>query len=237
MKLKINNLTKVYDKVVLNNINIDIDNTNILALIGPSGSGKSTLLRQIASIENDYKGSIEINGINLNNTDLRKYKDKIGYVFQKHNLFPHLTVLENITLILEKTKGYSSIKANKIAKEKLELVKLSKLQNKYPNQISGGQAQRVAIARALSTNPEIIFLDEPTAALDPILAYDVVETIKDLKNTGIDFIIVTHEMNLVKEISEHYIFLDNGKIIEDGKIEKLGKSNNELITEFLRKVK
>ncbi len=234
MKLKIKNLIKKYDdKIILDNINVDIENTKVIGIIGKSGCGKSTLLRQLATLEDFDSGEININDIELSSVDKKKYRFEIGYVFQEHSLFPHLSVEDNIKLILEKVKKVNKEESNMIVKKLLDEFSLSNVSKKLPAKISGGQAQRASIVRALSLNPKLLFLDEPTSALDPLLTKEVLESIKKLKEKGMEFVFVTHEMAFLREVADYYIFMDEGKIIESGKIENLPTSNSKELKKFI----
>lgn len=237
MKIELKNVTKYYEKKILDNLNLSINDVQSVGVIGRSGCGKSTLLRQLSGMELADKGEIVINDIKINRENIKSYQSDIGYVFQKHNLFPHLSLRDNITLILNKVKKIDKNKANIITDELLKKVHLYEEADKKPNRVSGGQVQRAAIARALSTDPSIIFLDEPTAALDPILTGEVLNTIQELKDSGKDFIFVTHEISFLKEFADYVIFMDEGKIIEHGQIECLKKPKTKLLNDFLEKVK
>lgn len=236
MQLQINNLNKFYNNTkILNNINLCInptDNISSIGIIGESGCGKSTLLRQLAGIEDPDDGEILINNISpiINKFE---FQSKIGFVFQKHNLFPHLSVEKNISLILEKIKKIPKEDASKIINNVLAKLYITNEANKLPHQISGGQAQRASIARALSLDPQILFLDEPTAALDPLLTKEVLEAIKELKNTGVEFIFITHEMQFLKEFCDYFIFLKNGNICELGSVQQLENPKTEELKKFL----
>ncbi len=234
MIVDIRNINKFYDQQVLNNISFQLDGKKSLAIIGASGSGKSTLLRLLSGMEEPQSGTIEVNGMNVLSD---AYKMKIGFVFQTHNLFPHLTLERNISLILEKTRGYSQKEATEIARKNLELLHLDDQFYKLPKNVSGGQSQRASIARALSIDPEIMFLDEPTSSLDPILTYEVLEAIKELRGYGKDFVLVTHEMGFVREFADYIIFMDEGDIIEHGDLSILENPKSEAMKEFMRKVK
>lgn len=234
MQLELNNLTKYYEgKTILNNLNLHIDSTKVVGIIGESGCGKSTLLRQLAGIEFPEKGIVIINGMEITKNNLKTYQDNISVVFQKHSLFPHLTIEQNILLILEKIKDMNKFSAQKRCEEVLKEFHLNEQSNKVPSKISGGQAQRASIARAVATNPNLIFLDEPTAALDPLLTKEVLNSISRLKTKGAEFIFVTHEMNFLKELADYFVFMDKGKIIEHGPIETLKKSHTEKLKKFI----
>lgn len=234
MKIEINNLTHKYDVNVLKNINLNLNNYNSIAIIGVSGSGKSTLIRLLSGLEKPTTGNIKINNLNVNS---KEYKEQIGFVFQNHNLFPHLTILENITLILEKTRGYSKLDAKKQALLNLEKLKLKDQANKHPKNISGGQAQRASIARALALNSNIIYLDEPTSSLDPILTDEVLSSIEDLRNLGKSFVFVTHVMSFVKDFADYVLFMHEGKIIEEGLPNILNNPKTKELKEFMSKVR
>src|SRR5690625_4902072 len=191
MKIEIKNLNHNYDVNVLKNINLKLEGYDSIAIIGVSGSGKSTLIRLLSGLEKPTTGEIKINDLSVNN---KEYREQIGFVFQNHNLFPHLTILENITLILEKTRNYNKEEAKSKALLNLEKLKLLDQINEHPKNISGGQAQRASIARALALNSNIIYLDEPTSSLDPILTDEVLSSIEDLKDLGNSFVFVTHEI-------------------------------------------
>ncbi len=234
MKLSISNLTKVYgNQTVLEDISLDISNYSSIGIIGESGCGKSTLLRQLAGIEQPTSGEIEINGISPINDNI-KFKDKISVVFQKHNLFPHLSIKDNITLILHKIKKQDKAISEQTAMNLLKRLSIDKEADKKPHEVSGGQAQRASIARALSTDPQLMFLDEPTAALDPILTQEVLKAVVSLKNDGRDFIFVTHEIAFLKEFADYVIFLKDGKIFEHGDRECLTSPKTKELANFLR---
>jgi polar amino acid transport system ATP-binding protein len=225
-----------YDMQILKNINIDIDGYKSIAIIGASGCGKSTLLRLISGIEFPDSGSISINEYNISRDTRKEFQKHIGYVFQKHNLFPHLTLKQNISLILEKTRGYTKEEADSRADSLLQMLHLEKESDKLPKHVSGGQAQRASIARALSTHPDILLLDEPTASLDPILTHEVLDAIHELKSIGKDFIFVTHEIGFVESFAEYFIFMDNGMILEHGKIECLNHPKTKKLSDFMDRV-
>ncbi len=236
MNFELKNLHMSYDKLILKNLSIKLDGYKSIAVIGASGCGKSTLLRLIAGIEFPESGQIKINNFEISEEIKSEYQKHIGYVFQKHNLFPHLTLEKNITLILEKTRGYSKEAAKEKADRLLGMLHLIEQKDKLPKNVSGGQAQRASIARAFSTDPDIILLDEPTASLDPILTHEVLEAIKELKNIGKDFIFVTHEIGFVQSFAEYFIFMDEGEIIEHGDIEELKNPATQKLIDFMDKV-
>ncbi|OHE40210.1 MAG: polar amino acid ABC transporter ATP-binding protein, partial [Tenericutes bacterium GWE2_38_8] len=219
---------------VLHELNLTLENYKSIAIIGVSGSGKSTLIRLMAGLETPSSGEININGHDVKEED---YKKKIGFVFQNHNLFPHLTLKRNITLVLEKTRGMDPLLANETALKYLNLLHLGDQVDKLPKNVSGGQAQRASIARALSVNPDIIFLDEPTSSLDPILTHEVLSAVEELKGLGKDFIFVTHVMSFVRDFADYVIFMDQGEIIEQGLPEILDHPKHPAFKEFMKKVR
>ncbi len=237
MILQINDLNMYYNRLqVLKNLNIELNNCNSIAIIGASGCGKSTLLRLLAGIEYPASGSISINRLEINQSTLRQYQQHIGFVFQDHNLFPHLSLKENITLILEKCRHETPEFADQRANDLLESLQLTEQADKLPRHVSGGQLQRASIARALSTDPDILLLDEPTASLDPILTHEVLKSIETLKNSGKDFIFVTHEIAFVQHFADYYIFLDQGEIIEHNPIGALINPTTPELTNFMQRV-
>lgn len=240
MKIKIRNLTKSYGKkIVLDNINLDMDNFNSLAVIGPSGGGKSTLLRILAGLIIPDSGEIYINDkkIEFNEDFLMEYRKSIGVVFQAYNLFPHLNALDNITLPLVKVHSLDKQQAENNASELLKKFQLSEHKFKKPHELSGGQQQRVAIARALALNAEFFLFDEPTSALDPEITSEVLNSIQDLEKQKKDIIIVTHEMGFARQACDSIVFLSEGKILEFGDSNQIFKTpkTNEL-KGFLEKI-
>lgn len=217
--ISIKNISKSFDNIkILENINLEVSGGEIISIIGPSGSGKSTLLRCIIGLEKADSGEVYYERQLMNLKDKASYQEirsHMGFVFQHFNLFPNMTVLENCTLALKEVLHKKDDEANKIAMQYLKKVGLLNKAESYPNKLSGGQKQRVAIARALCMNPEIMLFDEPTSALDPEMIKEVLEVIKELKNQGMTMIIVTHEMNFAKNISNRIIFIENGHIIEE----------------------
>ena len=234
MKLEIKNLTHTYDVEILHDLSLKLEGYKSIAVIGVSGSGKSTLIRLLSGLEKPTQGELAINGYDVND---ETYKKQIGFVFQNHNLFPHLTLKQNITLVLEKTRGFSKEDAEKTAIEYLSLLHLQDQLHKLPKNVSGGQAQRAAIARALSINPNLIFLDEPTSSLDPILTDEVLSAIEELKGLGKDFIFVTHVMSFVRDFADYVIFMDQGNIAEMGTPDILDHPKSEALQSFMKKVR
>ena len=238
--VEVKNLKKQYgENVILKNINLHINKGEVVALIGPSGSGKSTILRCIVDLESITSGEILIEGNNLTdkNVDKKIKKEmllKTGMVFQTFNLFPHMSVRNNIVRTLKLVKNMNTEKAESLAKEMLSLVGLSDKINNYPNELSGGQKQRVAIARALALQPDIMLFDEPTSALDPELVKEVLDIIRKLKNQKITMLIVSHEMNFVREISDRVIIMEEGEILETGTSKQIFENpSSQRVREFL----
>ncbi len=240
MKLNLKSINKKFDNTdVLKNISLDLQNKNSVAIIGPSGGGKSTLLNILAGYIEADSGEVTINNHHLKNNEkfLKEYRKKVGIVFQAYNLFPHLTVLRNITLILEKVHSYSKKDANDKAVELLKQFQLEDQKDKKPGQLSGGQQQRLAIVRALSYDPEILFFDEPSAALDPALTSEVLDVIKELKDRNRDMIIVTHEMGFARQVADYILFIDNGRITEEGTPDEIfNNPKTEELKRFLDKI-
>jgi len=234
MRFRFKELTHRYDVEVLHQLNFALDKYSSIAIIGVSGSGKSTLIRLMSGLEVPTSGSVSINELDVRSEE---YKKKVGFVFQSHNLFPHLSLKRNITLILEKTRDYSKEEAEETAMKYLTLLKLEDQVDKLPKNVSGGQAQRGALARALSVNPDIIYLDEPTSSLDPILTHEVLNAIKELKGLGKDFVFVTHVISFVKDFADYVIFLETGNIIEHGEPEILDNPKTKALQDFMEKVR
>ena len=238
--IKVNNLRKKFDNVeVLTGITEDIDEGEVVVVIGPSGSGKSTFLRCLNLLETPDGGEVIIDGdqINLPGTDVDRLRRKMGMVFQHFNLFPHLTVLENITLAPEKVNGLTAEEAKKKAMDLLERVGLTEKANEYPASLSGGQKQRIAIARALAMDPEIMLFDEPTSALDPEMVGEVLDVMKKLAKQGMTMVVVTHEMGFAREVGTRLLFIDEGKVLEKGTPDEvLNEPKQERTQAFLSKV-
>ena len=237
------NITNLYknfgDLEVLKNISTEIKKGEIISIIGPSGSGKSTFLRCINKLEEPSSGHIYIDGMDLmdKNTDINKVRERVGMVFQHFNLFPNMTVLDNLTLSPIMVKKESKEEAEKYALSLLEKVELSDKANSYPTQLSGGQKQRIAIARALAMKPEVILFDEPTSALDPEMIKEVLDVMRDLAKEGMTMLIVTHEMGFARNVGNRILFMDKGEIIEDCSPKEFFENpTNERIKDFLNKV-
>ena len=217
--IELENVSKYYKNLcVLKDINLNITKGNIIAIIGPSGCGKSTFLKCINGLVPVSSGKIFIDGVEVTSkdTDLNKIRSEVGIVFQQFNLFPHLTVKQNIILAPIKVKKMSNNDAEMQAMCLLEKVGLLNKIDKYPDQLSGGEAQRVAIARSLAMQPKVMLFDEPTSALDPRMTLDVLDTIKDLAKEGMTMVVVTHEMGFAREVADNVIFLSKRRIIEQG---------------------
>ena len=216
--IKITGLKKNYGSLnVLNGIDLTIAEKEVVVIIGPSGSGKSTLLRCMNYLEEPTEGTIIVDGIKLDGeANINEVRKEVGMVFQRFNLFPHMTVLENLVLAPMKVRGISRSEAEKTAMELLSKVGLSDKANSYPDQLSGGQQQRVAIARALAMKPKALLFDEPTSALDPEMIKEVLDVMKNLANEGMTMVVVTHEMGFAREVGDRVLFVDGGKILEQG---------------------
>jgi polar amino acid transport system ATP-binding protein len=238
--IKVNNLHKNFNKLhVLKGINTRIEKGEVVVVIGPSGSGKSTFLRCLNLLEVPCEGDIifEDNNITDKKIDINKLREKMGMVFQQFNLFPHKTVLENITLAPIKVKKKSKEDAEIIAFKLLKKIGLEDKANSYPNQLSGGQKQRIAIARALAMEPDVMLFDEPTSALDPEMVGEVLNVMKELASEGMTMIVVTHEMGFAKEVGDRVIFMDDGNILEEGTPERLFNAPQHSRTkDFLSKI-
>ncbi|MCQ2480676.1 MAG: amino acid ABC transporter ATP-binding protein [Clostridia bacterium] len=238
--IKVVGLKKSFgEKKVLNGIDEHISPGEVVAVIGPSGSGKSTFLRCLNRLEEPTDGEIFLDGelINGPKSDINAIRQKMGMVFQQFNLFPHLTVKKNITLAPVTLKIMSQADADKKAMELLERVGLADKAEAYPNSLSGGQKQRVAIARALAMNPEVMLFDEPTSALDPEMVGEVLDVMKELADSGMTMVIVTHEMGFAREVASRVLFIDQGVVMESGTpAEVLLNPQNERTQNFLSKV-
>ena len=234
------NLKKTYgDHEVLKGIDQTIEKGEQIVIIGPSGSGKSTFLRCLNLLEQPTSGEIWFEGNNITDkkTDINKLRQKMGMVFQQFNLFPHLTVKENITLAPIKLGVMSPADANKKAEELLKRIGLPDKADSYPNQLSGGQKQRIAIARALAMNPDVMLFDEPTSALDPEMVGEVLELMKQLAKEGVTMVVVTHEMGFAREVASRVLFIDEGKVKEEAPPEEFFTNpKDERLKEFLSKV-
>ena len=238
--INVENLSKNFgDLKVLKNISTTVNKGEVISIIGPSGSGKSTFLRCINKLEEPTEGHIYIDGMDLmdKNTDINKIRERVGMVFQHFNLFPNMTVLENLTLSPTMVKKESKEEVEKYALYLLEKVGLSDKASSYPTQLSGGQKQRIAIARALAMKPEVILFDEPTSALDPEMIKEVLDVMRDLAKEGMTMLIVTHEMGFARNVGNRILFMDNGEIIEDCSPKDFFENpTNERIKDFLNKV-
>ena len=202
---------------VLKGIDLSIDEKEVVVIIGPSGSGKSTLLRCINHLEEPTAGEVIVDGITLSSeANINKVREEVGMVFQRFNLFPHMTVLENIMLAPMKVKHAVRAEAEKTARELLARVGLAEKADAYPDNLSGGQQQRVAIARALAMHPKVMFFDEPTSALDPEMVGEVLDVMRALAREGMTMVIVTHEMGFAREVGDRLLFVDEGRIVESG---------------------
>lgn len=239
--IKVEHIVKKFDKLTaVDDVSLEIKKGEIVALIGPSGSGKSTVLRCISGLEIPEEGKIYIDGIEFSEADKTHYqllRGKMGFVFQHFNLFPHMTVMDNLTLAQIQVLKRDEETAKKIALTYLERVGLLDKQNVYPNKLSGGQKQRVAIARALCMEPEVMLFDEPTSALDPEMVIEVLEVMQQLAKEGMTMIVVTHEMGFARTVADRVIFLESGKIIEQNEAKAFFMHpQTERAQDFLKKV-
>lgn len=234
-------LCKYYGKDIhaLEQVDLEVGKGEVVVIIGPSGSGKSTLLRSLNLLEHPTSGHIYFGGTDLlaKNVNINLHRQKMGMVFQHFNLFPHMTILKNMTIAPIKLLKKSKAEAEKKAMQLLEIVGLSDRANAYPSQLSGGQKQRVAIVRALCMEPEVMLFDEPTSALDPEMVGEVLEVMKNLANDGMTMIVVTHEMGFAREVGSRVVFMDEGRIIEQGTPDEIFQSpRSDRLKSFLAKV-
>ena len=238
--IEVKGLRKSFGELeVLKNIDQHIEQGEKVVIIGPSGSGKSTFLRCLNLLEMPTGGDIYIDGerVTDKSVDINRVREKMGMVFQQFNLFPHLSMLENITLAPIKVKKMTRSEADEKAMELLKRVGLADKAESYPGQLSGGQQQRIAIARALAMEPEIMLFDEPTSALDPEMVGEVLEVMKDLANAGMTMVVVTHEMGFAREVASRVLFMDGGYVLEDGTPQQVFSSpENDRTREFLGKI-
>jgi polar amino acid transport system ATP-binding protein len=238
--VSIQDVTKSFGELqVLKHVSLSVDLHHVVCLIGASGSGKSTLLRCVNVLEQVDEGTIVVDGETVTNgqVDVNALRRKIGIVFQAYNLFPHMTVLQNVTLAPRKSRGFSKSQAEARARELLDRIGLSDKAGEYPDRLSGGQQQRVAIARALAMEPKLMLLDEITSALDPQLVSEVLELVRELAKSGMTMIIATHEMSFAREVADRVCFLDAGVILEEGRPEQIFSAPAEPRTrEFLARV-
>lgn len=238
--IKVENLHKSFgDNDVLNGINLNINKGEVVVVIGPSGSGKSTFLRCLTRLEEPTEGKIYLDNdeITKKNANIDEFRQRVGMVFQHFNLFPHLTVGENITIAPIKVQGKTEEEAKKTALALLEKMGLTEKYDEYPNSLSGGQKQRIAIARALAMNPEVMLFDEATSALDPEMVGDVLDVMKELAHEGMTMVVVTHEMNFAKEVGDRIIFMDGGIVLEDDTPEEVfNNPKNPRTKDFLERV-
>lgn len=238
--IKVENLHKSFGKKeVLKGMDIEIEAGEVVVVIGPSGSGKSTFLRCLTRLEEPTKGKIFLEDVEVTNnkTDINIIRQEMGMVFQHFNLFPHLTVDENITLALTKVKNTPIEEAQEVSKKLLDMMGLPDKVNAYPNSLSGGQKQRIAIARALAMNPKVMLFDEATSALDPEMVGEVLQVMKNLAEEGMTMVVVTHEMNFAKDVGSRIVFMDEGIILEEGTPEEIfNNPKNQRTKDFLKRV-
>lgn len=238
--IRVKNLNKFFgEKQVLKNVNCEIQDNEVICIIGPSGSGKSTFLRCLNALERAQEGVIEVDSfiVTTQETNLNALRAHVGMVFQRFNLFPHMTALQNICLAPSKIKGLSKEESKKQGRELLQRVGLTDKAEAYPHELSGGQQQRVAIARALAMNPQVILFDEPTSALDPEMVGEVLDVIKSLAHSGRTMVVVTHEMGFARQVSDRVFFMDQGQIMEEGApAEIFDRPKTERTRTFLSKI-
>ncbi|MGN1165419.1 MAG: amino acid ABC transporter ATP-binding protein [Lachnospiraceae bacterium] len=238
--IKVEGLHKIFGELhALNGVSEEIKKGEVVVIVGPSGSGKSTFLRSLNLLEVPSRGHVYFEGVDITdkNVDINKHRQKMGMVFQHFNLFPHKTILENITLAPVKLLGKKPEEAKKRAMELLELVGLHEKANAYPSQLSGGQKQRIAIVRSLAMDPDVMLFDEPTSALDPEMVGEVLELMKKLALDGMTMVVVTHEMGFAKEVATRVIFMDEGQIKEQGTPEEFfDHPKDPRLQEFLSKI-
>ena len=240
--ISVRDLEKHFDEgklKALRGVSADIKRGEVVVVIGPSGSGKSTFLRCLNLLEEPTKGTVTVEGVNITDpkVNINKHREKMGMVFQHFNLFPHMTILKNMTLAPRKLLKKSKAEAEEKAIGLLKRVGLADRANAYPNQLSGGQKQRIAIVRALCMEPQVMLFDEPTSALDPEMVGEVLDVMKQLAHEGMTMVVVTHEMGFAREVADRVIFMDEGKIIEEGTPEEIFNNPQQARTQdFLRKV-
>lgn len=238
--IEIKDLTKSFDKVkALKNISTRIHSGEVVFIVGPSGSGKSTFLRCMNRLEEATEGQVIFEGVDImdKKTDIDRHRQKMGMVFQHFNLFPHLTIRENITLAPRKLKGISAAEADKRAMELLKRVGLPDKADSYPAMLSGGQKQRIAIARALAMDPDVMLFDEPTSALDPEMVGEVLEIMGELAKGGMTMVVVTHEMGFAKEVASRVLFMADGEVLEDAPPQEFFENpKNPRLKDFLSKI-
>src|SRR5690625_4699385 len=238
--IKIEGLVKSFGSLeVLKGIDVEVKEKEVICIIGASGSGKSTLLRCINLLEDITDGAVYIDGVKVNDpkTNINKIRTDVGMVFQQFNLFPHMTVLDNITIAPRKVRHVSEEEAEKLAYKLLEKVGLTDKATNYPEQLSGGQMQRVAIARALAMRPKVMLFDEPTSALDPEMVKEVLDVMKQLAEEGMTMVVVTHEMGFAREVGDRVLFIDGGYLVEEGTPKEIFQNpQHERTKAFLSKV-
>ena len=239
--ISVRNLTKTFNRTIhaVKNVDLEVNAGEVVVIVGPSGSGKSTVLRCLNLLEIPTEGEVTVDGFDLTSpaTNIDKVRAEVGMVFQQFNLFPHLTVMENITLALKKVRGKSKSEASQIAMKQLTRVGIPEKAEAFPRQLSGGQQQRVAIARSLAMEPKIMLFDEPTSALDPEMVKEVLDVMLELAADGMTMVVVTHEMGFAKAAADRLVFIDEGEIVEMGLPEEIFNNPSHLRTkDFFDKI-
>lgn len=237
--IQMTNVNKYFGSLhVLKDINLNIAEKEVVVIVGPSGSGKSTVLRCMNHLEVPTSGDVIVDGMNLHEeTNINRVRAEVGMVFQRFNLFPHKTVLENITLAPMRVRKMGKAEAEQVAHVLLKKVGLAEKANAFPEQLSGGQQQRVAIARALAMKPKVMLFDEPTSALDPEMVHEVLDVMKELAHEGMTMVVVTHEMGFAREVGTRVMFCDDGSIVEEGTPDEIfSNPKNDRLKSFLSKI-
>ena len=239
-RVRVEGLHKHFGKVVaVTDVNLDVKVGETMVIVGPSGSGKSTVLRCMNHLEVPTKGAVYIDGVHLEDpkTDINKVRRNMGMVFQQFNLFPHLTVMDNLTLAQKKVLGRAKQEAEEIGMQQLRRVGIPEKARVKPAQLSGGQQQRVAIARSLSMNPKVMLFDEPTSALDPEMINEVLDVMRELAASGMTMVVVTHEMGFAREVGSHLVMMDEGRVVEEGPAaEVFANPQNQRTKDFFSKI-
>ncbi|HJQ94807.1 MAG TPA: amino acid ABC transporter ATP-binding protein [Acidimicrobiia bacterium] len=239
-RIRVEGLHKHFGRLVaVRDVNLEVRVGEVMVIIGPSGSGKSTVLRCMNHLEIPTRGSVFIDGVRLEDrrTDINRVREEVGMVFQQFNLFPHLTVLGNLTLALRKVRGRSREEAEQVALEQLRRVGIPEKADMKPSQLSGGQQQRVAIARSLAMNPKVMLFDEPTSALDPEMIKEVLDVMRELASSGMTMVVVSHEMGFARQVGSHVVMMDEGRVVEEGSAAEIfANPQNQRTRDFFSKI-